>query len=155
MYTYIYDAALTDKKYSNALNKIEGKLTDLGLSGRICRLSPLRNLRDVVSDELRRLPETIVVVGGDSLLIQVIALLKGSPIPLAIIPLGESIKLANSFGITEDTAAQVLSARRIIAIDGGSADGRFFLKKALVIGDDLRIIVDDNYSVRPNKQDSV
>ena len=81
MHIYIYDSWLSQKKHLSKLSEIEGKLTDLGLSGRVCRLGRLRSLSDIVRQELRRMPKTIVAVGDDSIISQVISLLGASGVP--------------------------------------------------------------------------
>ena len=44
MYYYLYDSRLNDKKYNNVIAKIETRLTDLGINGKINRLSFLKNI---------------------------------------------------------------------------------------------------------------
>lgn len=155
MYTYIYDLALSDKKWANALAKIEGKLTDFGLSGRVCRLSQLKSVRDTVLEELRHSPKTVVVVGGDQLLTQVAGLLATSGVALGIIPIGDKLELASSLGITEDNAVSVLSARRLIGVDLGLVDNRSFLKNLILSGKSMKLLVDGNYWLKFSDDDEV
>lgn len=150
MHTYIYDSYLSDKKYFNAVNEIESRLTDLGLSGRVCRLSPLRSLRDVINQELKRMPKTLVVIGNDSIVSQAISLMGGSDVPFGIIPIGEPNHIAWRLGIDEEHAGAILSARRLVQIDLGVVDNKTFLKSAEVTGDRLRLLIDNNYYVESN-----
>ena len=53
MYLYLYDSFLNNPKFGNKLAKIETRLTDLGIGGKISRLSPLKNLEELVSDEIK------------------------------------------------------------------------------------------------------
>lgn len=147
MHTYIYDSYLSDKKYFNAVNEIESRLTDLGLGGRVCRLSPLRSLRDVINQELKRNPKTLVVIGNDSIVSQAISLMGGSDVPFGIIPVAEPNNIASRLGIVEEHACPILSARRIVQIDLGVVDNKTFLKSAEIMGDKLRLMIDDNYIV--------
>ena len=128
MHTYIYDTFLTDQKYFPAISAIEAKLTEAGLGGRICRLSPLRSLRDVIAQELKRLPKTLVIVGNDSIVSQAISIMGGNDIPLGIIPIGEPNNIAARLGINEENACAMLSARRLVEIDLGAVDNKTFLK---------------------------
>ena len=145
MYTYIYDNELADKKYFALLTKIESRITELGLGGRVVRMNNLRNSRDALLEEIRRNPETLVVIGGDQLVSQVISLIGGSGIPLGIIPLGTGSKLAASLGINEENAVTVLSARRLVQMDLGVVDDRTFLKKADIFGSQLALEVDHDF----------
>lgn len=155
MYTYIYDTILGDKKYFQELSKVESKITDLGLGGRVCRMSPLRNLRDAVNDEIKKYPDTLVVVGSDKLFTEVISLIGGGNIPLAYIPLGEASKLASNLGITTENAVSVLSARRIVKMGMGAVGARTFLWKIEIIGKDYGILIDEKYKIFPNISNKV
>lgn len=155
MYTYIYDLSLVDKKHTAAINKIESQLTDLGLAGRICRLSQLRSFRDTVSDELRRSPKTMVVVGGDTAVNRAVGQLAGTGVVFGVIPIGEDNLLAESLGISEGEAAAILSARRIINIDLGTVDNQAFLKSAMIGGENLSLTIDGSYSLRIKPEDKV
>lgn len=150
MHTYIYDTFLTDQKYFPAISAIEAKLTEAGLGGRICRLSPLRSLRDVIAQELKRLPKTLVIVGNDSIVSQAISIMGGNDIPLGIIPIGEPNNIAARLGINEENACAMLSARRLVEIDLGAVDNKTFLKSAEISGDKLKLLINNNYYVETN-----
>jgi diacylglycerol kinase family enzyme len=151
MHIYIYDSALSQKKYLSQVHEVEAKVTDLGLSGRVSRLGKLRSLRDIVREELRRMPKTIIVVGDDSLVSQVISLMGGTGVALGIIPIGEHHQIAASLGITLENACNVLSARRIIEIDLGMVDNQAFVRRAEILGPKIKVLIDGNYSiVAPN-----
>lgn len=147
MHTYIYDTFLTDKKYFPIINSIEAKITELGLSGRICRLSPLRSLRDVISQELKRLPKTLIIVGNDSIVSQAISIMGGNEVPLGIIPIGEPNNIAARLGINTENSCSILSARRVVDIDLGAVDSKTFLKSAEINGEQLRLMIDNNYYI--------
>ncbi|KKQ56205.1 MAG: hypothetical protein US74_C0017G0013, partial [Parcubacteria group bacterium GW2011_GWA2_38_13] len=72
MYLYLYDNSLNSNKYHKLLSHIEMRLTDLGIGGKISRLSPLKNLQDLISDEIRFGVKTIVAVGNDETVSMVI-----------------------------------------------------------------------------------
>ena len=93
MYSYIYDSFVSQKKYQKLLARVEIRLTDLGISGKIKRLSPLKNLKETIKDEIRGGAKTIVVVGDDSTLGEVINLVAGKNITLALFQLVKTIKL--------------------------------------------------------------
>jgi diacylglycerol kinase family enzyme len=147
MHIYIYDSALSQPKYLAPVHEIEARVTDLGLSGRVARLGKLRSLRDIVREELRRMPKTIIAVGDDSLVSQVISLMGGTGVALGIIPIGEKNQIAAGLGVTLANACNVLSARRIIAIDLGLVDNRAFVRRAEIFGTKIKMLIDGNYSV--------
>lgn len=149
MHTYIYDSLLTDKNYSAALIKAENKLTDLGLIGRVARLSPLKNIRDIVVEELKKEPKTLIAVGSDAHVSGVLSCVAKSNIPFAAIPIGDNNFLANLLGFTTENAAGVIARRRIINLDVGMINNSAFFKSALIQGDNLRFLIDDKYSVAP------
>ncbi len=150
MHIYIYDSWLSQKKYLSQVHDIEAKITDLGLSGRVCRLGQLRSLSDVVRGELRRMPKTIVAIGDDNLVSQIISLMAGSGVALGIVPIGESNKIADSLGVNIENACNVLAARRIIQIDLGLVDNRAFVRRAELISKKLKLQIDGNYTITAN-----
>src|SRR5680860_565172 len=99
MYLYLYDPSLNNKKYSSLLAKIETRLTDLGIGGKIFRLSPLRNTSELLNDEVRNGIKTIVVVGSDKTITDVVNLAAKLEITLGIIPVGPDNKIAQVLGI--------------------------------------------------------
>jgi len=53
MNVYIYDDFLNKSKYNRAINRLEIKLTDLGLNGKIVRLGAIKNIHDAVEGEIK------------------------------------------------------------------------------------------------------
>jgi len=153
MHTYIYDSFVSQKKYLAALNELETSLTDLGVGGRICRLSELRSLRDIVKQELRREPKTLVVVGNDWIVHQVLNLMIEFKVPLGLVPVGDQKDnlIAAGLGISLKEAPQILSARRIVDMDLGVVNKKVFLRNAAWLADNVKIDIDDNYTIRISK----
>ena len=65
MNIYIYDDYLNKSKYSRVLNRVEIRLTDLGLNGKIIRLGAIKNIRDVIQNEIKSGAKTIIAVGNN------------------------------------------------------------------------------------------
>jgi len=149
MHVYIYDSFVNQKKYDKVLARIETRVTDLGLNGKISRLGPMRDINDLVSNELKRGAKTITAVGNDSTICQIINSLGGQDVPLGLIPIGKNNNLiSESLGIgIEEKACDVLSARRIIKMDLGQANNNYFLTKAIITDDGTTIEIDKNYSI--------
>src|SRR3989338_2880950 len=99
MYLYLYDSFLNQKKYTSALARIETRLTDLGIGGKICRLSPLRNIKELIADELANGVKTIVVVGNDKTLSEAINFVAQHDVTLGLIPIGPNNSLAGQLGL--------------------------------------------------------
>lgn len=128
MYHYIYDHALSNQKYAKVIREIEKRLTDLGIFGRVDRLSPLKSLAEVVLEGQRRGAKTIVAVGNDDTLRRVVDVASQYRLVVGYIPLAEPNSLAAYFGITLGMAAlDVLSARRTVPLDIGKVNGQYFI----------------------------
>lgn len=129
MYCYLYDEYIQEnKRYERELLKIENRLTDLGIAGKISRLALFRNAEEMIRDEIERGVTTVVVLGNDETVRKVISVVAESDVVLGLIPIGPKNELARMMGIPEGVAAcDVLSARRIETIDVGTVNGRKFV----------------------------
>lgn len=129
MYCYLYDDYIQEnKKFEKELLRVENRLTDLGIAGKISRLALFRNAEEMIRDEIERGVQTVVVVGNDDTIRKVINVLSDSRVVLGIIPIGPMNELARMMGIPEGVAAcDVLSARRVESIDVGTINGRKFI----------------------------
>lgn len=73
MYVYLYDNLVKHSRYASVLKAIEIQLTDLGLSGKVLRLTNYNDVRSIIEYELKRGAKTIVLVGDDTTVGNVIA----------------------------------------------------------------------------------
>lgn len=131
-YFYLYDNFLQERAYATQLIRLENTLTDLGLQGRVGRLSLLKSIRDLINSAVREGADTLVAVGDDttlSRLIEVASTLK--QVTIGFIPLGtKNQNLAKLLGIPLGLlACQILSNRLIQAINLGKINGQFFWQK--------------------------
>jgi len=149
MNIFIYDSFLNHKKYDRLLARLETRITDLGLNGKISRLSLMRNVDDTVKNELKRGAKTIIAVGNNKTISQVINSLAGSPVPLGVIPVGEENNdIAKSLGIESvDGACDILSARLLARLDLGLAKQVYFLGHATIENQGTVINMSDDYTV--------
>lgn len=130
MYFYVYDSFLNDRKYEKTLAEVETRLTDLGISGKIGRLTPFNNAKGLIRDEVRRGVETVVVVGNDETVANVVDGLGDAKVTLGIIPVGAPCEIGAALGIPEGVdACDVLSKRVTQKIDLGSVNGHLFLSQ--------------------------
>ncbi len=142
MYLYIYDHFLQDKKYLNVLNRIEGRLTDLGINGRIEKLTVLKSLAEIIKEVKKREIDTLVVVGNDTTVSKVISVLPDLSLTIGIIPIGSGNSIAETLGIpAEEAACDVLSSRLIERLDLGKANNCYFLT-SLILQSNPSLVLD-------------
>jgi len=156
MHIYIYDSSLANKKYDSIVAKIETRITDLGLNGKIIRLGALQSLGDSIHDEIKKGAKTIVAVGDNALFHKCINAVMtfysdssfSSPVPVGFIPVGKNTSLGNKLAIPNGVeACNVLSARRIEQLDIAKINNLYFLSEAIITTVGTTINVDEGYSI--------
>jgi len=148
MYYYIYDTFLTDKKHERTIAEIETRLTDLGITGKIGRLTAFTNAKGLIRDESKRGAQTIVVVGNDETMAKVVEGLGDAKVTLGIIPVGTPTSIANALGIPDGVdACDILSKRVTQKIDLGVVNGRYFLSHLRIPGGNVSLESDGKYRV--------
>lgn len=149
MYYYIYDNYLAEKKYQSIISKIESRLTDLGINGKINKMSILKNIDKTINEEIQKGVKTVVVVGNDKTLNQVINIINKPNIIIGFIPLGPNNNIAKLMGIPEgEEACDILSSRIIKNINLGLINQKYYFITYLEMpGDNLYINCDDNYFI--------
>ena len=157
MHIYIYDKFLGQKKYESSLARIETRITDLGLNGKIVRLNLTNSISEAIENEVKNNAKSIIVVGSDSILNQAINVMAklsflkilATKIPLGFIPVGKKDNiLAPVLGIKpEEDACDALSARRITTLDLGKAQDEYFLFQAAITSKGTSVEIDQNYSI--------
>lgn len=148
MYYYIYDNFLSDKRHEREIAEIETRLTDLGITGKIGRLSAFMNARGLIRDEAKRGASTIVVVGNDETVAKVVEGIGDAKITLGIIPVGSPCTIARALGIPSGVeSCDILSKRVTQKIDMGSVNGRLFLSQLRITGGNVSIESEGKYRV--------
>ncbi|MBI3495453.1 hypothetical protein HY065_02405 [Candidatus Berkelbacteria bacterium] len=130
MYLYLYDSLLRQRQYERVLSNLETQLIDLGISGKIVRLSSLLSPRQIIQEEQRRTKETktVVVVGDDAAFTKIIQQAADVPVTFGWVPVGAKTELAERFGLPYGAAAApILSRRRVAALDVGQFNQYFFI----------------------------
>lgn len=155
MHVYIYDAKLNLPKYQHLLAKIETRLTDLGLNGKIVRLSPMHNLKKTLIDEAKP-ARTIVFVGTDYLLSEGLSVLLEKDITIGYIPTQEKQPLAMALGIpTSLEACDLVAARRLIKLDVGLANNQAFLGELELPSSHVLIDINNKISIEVSSQNLI
>lgn len=148
MYYYLYDSQLSDKKYHTVIAKIETRLTDLGINGKINRLSFLKNINQILTEEIKRGVTTVVIIGDDRTIGQVINLVTDFNITIGLIPVGPSNNIARLLGIPlGENACDVISSRIIKKIDLGKINNHYFLTDLIISGKNITLECDNNYFI--------
>ena len=141
MHVYIYDDYLSKGKYHKTINRLEIRLTDLGLNGKIIRLDGIKNIKGTIQNEIKLGAKTIIAVGNNQTINKIIGAIIDTDLYgdfqkktlLGIIPIGEDNSIATSFGIkNEAEACNILLARRIEKIDLGLVSNHYFLNQASI-----------------------
>jgi hypothetical protein len=159
MYAYIYDSFTNDAKYGRLLYKIEKRLTDLGLNGKIIRLGVSKNIKVAIDDEIRQGTKTIIAVGDDATVAQAVNAIAGNQsdekdqITLGIIPVAEkNNKLASTFGIKSiSSACEILLSRRLNIFQLAQINQGYFLFKAVLSAPETVLEIDKTYVVQNTK----
>ena len=155
MHVYIYDDYLDKGKYNRAINRLEIRLTDLGLNGKIIRLGGIKNIRGTVQNEIKLGAKTIVAVGNNQTVNKIIGAIIDTDVYsdfqkktlLGIVPIGNDNSIAASFGIKDiDEACNILLARRIEKIDLGLVNKHYFLNHVSIPSQGT-ILEIENYSL--------
>ncbi len=155
MYLYLYDYSLSGKKYNNKLVRIETRLTDLGIGGKIFRLSPLRNATELIAEEIKNGANTIVVVGNDKTLSQVINLAAKYDIVLGLIPIGQPNAIAKMLGLPEGEAAcDIIAARIVERIDLGKINNTYFLSGLDIKNGKITLECENQCKIMPTQESS-
>ncbi|HBR80815.1 MAG: hypothetical protein UX09_C0031G0009 [Candidatus Uhrbacteria bacterium GW2011_GWE2_45_35] len=157
MYLYVYDAFVQDRRYEKELQKVENRLTDLGIAGKIVRLGLFRRADEFIRDEVRRGGiTTVVAVGNDATVRQIIDVVADTKIVLGIIPLGPENRIANLLGLPEGEAAcDILSARIVEAIDAGVVNNKRFVCGVSIPAAKSEITCEGNYRVTPQGRGTI
>ena len=156
MYYYIYDSYLNSKSYNNTLAKIETRLTDLGINGKINHLSFLKNIKQILTDEIKKGANTLVVVGNDKTIGKIINLVADLNMTLGIIPIDGTNNIAKFLGIPlREEACDILSSRIVQKIDLGNVNNNYFISSIETIGKNISLELDNNYLINLEGQESI
>ncbi len=157
MYLYVYDSFVADKRHERLLARTETRLTDLGISGRIERLTMFKDLAEIVGDAVRRGCETVVAVGNDATIGRLVDAIAEHDVALGIIPVGEGPHtIADMMGVIPDIeACNILSRRVTHTIDLGRINDHWFLSSVEIPRTMASISCNGKYDVIPTEENEV
>lgn len=147
-YSYIYDSSTQDKRYGRDLSIIENRLTDLGLGGRVHRLSRFKNLKELIADDVRAGVKNVVVLGNDETFLTSLTGAFGSDVCFGFIPFVQKSEVGRLLGIANHfEGCQALGARLITSLDLGRVNSHVFFSSLKLPHCRADIICDGNFSV--------
>jgi hypothetical protein len=155
MNVFIYDSFLD--KYKKKLRKVEKTLNELNLQGKIIYLKEVKNLKNTLKKELDSGAKTIITVGNNETLNNVVNILAniGENIPISIIPIGPKNSIADSLGVlNEKEACFILSSRRIETVSLAQANNVLFIKNCYIKSKGSVIYINDSYQLFSEKKGS-
>lgn len=157
MYAYVYDSFVTERKNAKHLSRIETRLTDLGISGRIERLTMFKDVAEIVADAALQGCETIVAVGDDGTVGRLIDAVGGHDMAFGVIPVGEGPHaIAGLLGVQDGVeACNILSRRVTQTVDLGRVNGHYFLSSVRIPRTRAAISCNGQYSVIPTEDNEV
>jgi diacylglycerol kinase family enzyme len=128
MYYYILNPAAGRGQINNLQEKLRSRLQELGISGEFAKTTGEGDATKMTKAAIEKGYTTIVAVGGDGTVNEVMNGIRNDAAALGIIPIGRSNALANHFGIHNwQQACEVLAARRITSYALIAAGQKFFL----------------------------
>jgi diacylglycerol kinase family enzyme len=128
MYYYIINPSSGRGRINTIQDRLRTELNNLGIGGEFAKTTGPGDASKMAKAAAEKGFNTIVAVGGDNTVNEVINGLAGTDVAIGIIPIGATNELANQFGITNwQQAAQILAARRITSYGLIAAGQKFFL----------------------------
>jgi diacylglycerol kinase family enzyme len=130
MYYYIVDPQkLPQKDFERVQNVLYSSLSEFRIAGEVVRVTGLRTIQQLVENAFAHEAKTIVAVGGDDTLHDVINAVGKREITIGFIPIVDS-EMSGMLGIKDLLqAVKTIAFRRIQDMDLGLANNYSFLSK--------------------------
>ncbi len=138
MYYYIINPAAGGGKINKIQEKLKERLSELGIAGEFEKSTGTSDIGRLTKLAIGKGFKTIVAVGGDGTINEVINALGDKPnVALGIIPTGSTNELANLLGIYDwQSACTILAARKIEKVDLGLINGTHIFVTSVTLGFD-------------------
>ncbi len=130
MYYYIVDPQkITQQQFERVQNLLYSSLSDYRISGEVARVTGLRTIAQLVENAFAREVKTLVAVGSEETLHDVINATKGRDVAVGFIPLLDS-EVGKILGMNDiEQASKIIAQRRIAEVDLGVINNTFFVTK--------------------------
>lgn len=150
MYFYLVDDFVADRRYTGMVDHVEARLNELGIRGRFQRLTVLKNVRELVSEAVKRGAQTVVAIGDDRTVSKMVTVVAELGATFGFIPVGPHQSIARFLGIPDGVAACDILSRRIVEpVDLGKANDRYFLLSLDAPAAQFQLNCDGQYRVIP------
>jgi diacylglycerol kinase (ATP) len=134
MYYYIINPAAGRGAVNQIQDRLRAKLQELGISGEFAKTTGTGDASKMTSSAIAKGYNTIVAIGGDDTVNEVINGITKDSVAVGIVPIGTSNTLAKQLGIRNWLhSTEVLAARRITSYNLIAAGQKFFLS-SLTLG---------------------
>ncbi|MCL5094162.1 MAG: YegS/Rv2252/BmrU family lipid kinase [Patescibacteria group bacterium] len=128
MYYYILNPAAGGGKINKIQTALKDRLTELGIFGEFVKSIDKDDIQKLAKIGIEKGYKTIVAVGGDSTVDEVMNGLLDKKVTLGIIPVGTTNELAKTLGIPDwQSALNILAARKTEIIDLGKVNEKYFI----------------------------
>ena len=130
MYYYIVDPQkISQKEFERVQNNLYSSLSEYRISGEVVRVTGLRTIQQLVENAFAHEAKTLVAVGTDQTLHEMINAIGKREIVVGFIPIQDS-EVGNIFGIKDLVqAVKTIAFRRIEEIDLGVVNNIYFLSR--------------------------
>jgi diacylglycerol kinase family enzyme len=130
MYFYIIDPQKTGQKnFERVQNRLYACVAEMRISGEMTRVTTLRSIGQLVESAISRGATTIVGVGHDSTVQDIVNAVGEKDVAIGYVPVEDS-ELARILGIADvDSACRNLAQRRVETLDLGMIQGGYFFTK--------------------------
>ncbi len=134
MYYYIVNPAAGGSRIDKIQDRLKSRLKDLGIMGEFVKSTGPEDVAKLARMAIERGYKTIVAVGGDGTINEVLNELINHPkVVMGIIPIGTTNDLADSLGIHGWYAATgILASRKIEEINLGKIGDRYFITSVML-----------------------
>ena len=138
MYYYIINPASGGGKINKVQDKLKDRLKELGIAGEFAKSTGPGDIDKLTRMAVEKGFKTVVAVGGDGTINEIINAIGNTGVALGIIPLGSSNELATMLGITDwQSACNILAARKIEEVDLGLINDKVFVTAASIGFDNI------------------
>lgn len=129
MYYYLIDPQQYDgRNFESLQTHLLSLIGEYQIFGETARVTSLRRVEDLVATALAHGCKTLVVVGGDQTLVEVISFCKNKDITIAFIPLDSQSEVARIIGVNDlDQAVSTVAKRRVVEMDLAKINDKLFI----------------------------
>jgi len=129
MYYYLIDPQQYDgRNFESLQTRLLSLIGEYQVAGETARVTSLRRVEDLVATALAHGCKTLVVVGGDKTLVEVMPFCKNKDITIAFVPLDSQSEVARIIGVTDlDQAVSTVAKRRVVKMDLAKINDKLFI----------------------------